>query len=96
VGVVCSLWSVVDSLVASVACETDGIKLNGKDVERIYYDSRRHVHAVCPCVLQVRDQKGIEGGFIGDLITVCCCYCCTVVQEAQEVQAIGSMNMARQ
>lgn len=45
---------------------------------------------------KVRDDKGIDGGFIGDLIMGCCCYCCTIVQEAQEMQAIGSMSMARQ
>jgi len=46
--------------------------------------------------VQVREQKGIDGSFIGDLLLICCCYCCALTQEAQEVNAIGSMNMARQ
>jgi len=51
---------------------------------------------MCRCVVQVRDQKGIEGSFLNDLCTICCCYCCALAQEAQEVEAIGSFNMARQ
>lgn len=45
---------------------------------------------------KVRENKGIDGNFVGDLIVAFCCYCCTVVQEANEMQAIGSMSMARQ
>jgi len=49
------------------------------------------------CVgLQVREQKAIEGSFLGDLCVFCCCYCCALTQEAQETQAIGSFDMARQ
>jgi len=44
----------------------------------------------------VREQKGIGGSFIGDLLTFCCCYCCALTQEAQEVQALGSQNIVRQ
>jgi len=42
---------------------------------------------------KVRIQKGIDGSVLGDFFTGCCCYPCTVAQEAQEVKAI---NMARQ
>jgi len=46
--------------------------------------------------VQVRKQKGIGGGVVTDLLSVCCCYCCALTQEAQEVDAIGSLNMVRQ
>merc|ERR1711976_631534 len=39
---------------------------------------------------KVREQKGIDGSFIGDLFTFCCCYCCALVQEGQETNALGS------
>ena len=38
---------------------------------------------------KVRDQKGIEGGFLSDLILSFCCYCCVLAQAAQEVNALG-------
>ena len=50
---------------------------------------------LCFCV-QVREQKGIAGTFVSDLLTICCCYCCALTQEAQEVAAIGNLNMVRQ
>ncbi|KAJ8041664.1 Protein PLANT CADMIUM RESISTANCE 2 [Holothuria leucospilota] len=34
---------------------------------------------------KVRDNKGIEGGVIGDLICVLCCPLCALMQEAQEM-----------
>lgn len=34
---------------------------------------------------KVRDNKGIEGGVIGDLICVWCCPLCSLMQEAQEM-----------
>jgi Cys-rich protein (TIGR01571 family) len=46
--------------------------------------------------LQVREQKNIEGGFVADCLTIWCCYCCALVQEAQEVNAMGSQSMAVQ
>jgi len=46
--------------------------------------------------VQVRKQKGIGGSLVTDLLSVCCCYCCALTQEAQEVDAIGSLNMVRQ
>jgi len=44
---------------------------------------------------KVRDQKGISGTFCGDLMAWFCCPCCALVQEAQEVKAIGSESMAQ-
>ena len=38
---------------------------------------------------EVREQKGISGSFVGDLITFLCCPLCTIVQTAQEVGSIG-------
>ncbi|XP_071959520.1 uncharacterized protein [Antedon mediterranea] len=35
---------------------------------------------------KVRENKGIEGGIVGDLFAVCCCAICALVQEAQEMQ----------
>ncbi|XP_002739625.1 uncharacterized protein LOC100378782 [Saccoglossus kowalevskii] len=34
---------------------------------------------------KVREQKGIEGGFIGDLCLACWCYPCSLMQDAQEM-----------
>jgi Cys-rich protein (TIGR01571 family) len=38
---------------------------------------------------KVRVQKGIDGGSVGDFLTVCCCACCALAQEAQEVDALS-------
>lgn len=40
---------------------------------------------------KIREQKGISGGTCNDLLTVLFCSCCAIVQEAQEVDAFGSM-----
>jgi Cys-rich protein (TIGR01571 family) len=45
---------------------------------------------------KVRSQKNIPGSFLMDLLTFWCCYCCSIVQEAQEVNAMGSQSMARE
>jgi len=39
---------------------------------------------------KVRESKGIEGSFLGDLLAVWCCYCCAVIQAGGEVDALGS------
>jgi len=39
---------------------------------------------------KVREQKGIDGGFIGDLMVSWCCPVCLLCQAAQEVSAFGS------
>merc|ERR1712004_957345 len=36
---------------------------------------------------KVRDTKGIEGGLVGDLLAVWCCYPCALCQSAKEVDA---------
>lgn len=45
---------------------------------------------------KIREQKGIEGGMIGDLLMHCCCPCCALSQEAQEVNALDGMSIDRQ
>lgn len=38
---------------------------------------------------KVREQKGIDGGFITDLLAFWCCTCCTIIQMANETNAMG-------
>jgi len=47
---------------------------------------------------KIREAKGIEGGLVGDLMTVCCCGCCAVIQQSNEMNSMGSMgeSMARE
>ena len=48
---------------------------------------------------KIREQKGIEGGFVGDLLTHFCCGCCAITQEAQEMNSLGgsmAMEMERE
>ncbi|PVD38996.1 hypothetical protein C0Q70_01621 [Pomacea canaliculata] len=46
---------------------------------------------------KIREQKGIAGSTIGDLVLFCFCPLCTLVQEAQEVQGMpGGVSMARE
>jgi len=47
---------------------------------------------------KVREQKGIEGSFVNDILMSWCCYLCSQVQVAQEVQgaAPGGQSMARE
>ena len=40
---------------------------------------------------KIREQKGIEGGLVGDLLSFCCCTLCVLAQSAQEVGSIGGM-----
>lgn len=56
---------------------------------------------ICSAQLRgkVREQKGIEGGFVGDLLSVWCCYCCALTQSANEIGALGggqAQEMARE
>ena len=46
---------------------------------------------------KIREQKGIDGTFVSDLLLSCCCPLCTLVQEAQEVgvKAPFGNSMAR-
>jgi len=43
---------------------------------------------VCPAKIRgkIREQKGIEGSFIKDLLVHCFCPLCAIVQEANEVK----------
>ena len=48
---------------------------------------------------KIREQKAIDGTFTNDLLMVCCCPLCALVQEAQEVQGdmvIMGQAMARE
>jgi len=40
---------------------------------------------------KVREQKGIPGSFVKDVIIMFCCAPCAICQEAQEVNALDSM-----
>jgi Cys-rich protein (TIGR01571 family) len=44
---------------------------------------------------KVRDQKGIDGSGGKDCATIFFCYCCAVIQEAKEVNAIDQ-SMSRE
>lgn len=46
---------------------------------------------------KIREQKGIDGSFVSDLLLHCCCPLCTLVQDAQEVgvKAPFGNSMAR-
>ena len=43
---------------------------------------------------KIREQKGIEGSLVKDLLTFCCCPFCVITQSAMEVGSIGSGSMA--
>lgn len=45
---------------------------------------------------KVREQKGIAGSTINDLLLICCCPLCTLVQQAQEVEGPAGQAMARE
>jgi len=48
---------------------------------------------------KIRDSKGIEGSFIGDLLAHFCCPLCALTQDAQEVGSVcagQAMSMDRQ
>lgn len=48
---------------------------------------------------KIRQQKGIDGTLINDLLMTCCCPICSVMQNAQEIGVkapCGSQAMARQ
>merc|ERR1719495_796755 len=45
----------------------------------------------------VREQKGIEGSFMNDMLMACFCPCCALCQEAKELRGDvpGEESMAR-
>ena len=45
---------------------------------------------------KIREQKGIEGTCLKDLLFVIFCYGCALTQEAQEVNSPGAESMARE
>ncbi|CAL1530366.1 unnamed protein product [Lymnaea stagnalis] len=45
---------------------------------------------------KIREQRGIPGSTFNDLLLICCCPLCALVQEAQEVQVPGVQSMARE
>lgn len=44
-----------------------------------------NIYALVMARGKVRDSKGIEGGLVGDLLMICCCGWCALMQEAQEM-----------
>jgi len=42
----------------------------------------------------IREQHGIDGSLIGDLLAILCCPLCAIVQEAQQVKEGGGMARA--
>jgi Cys-rich protein (TIGR01571 family) len=56
------------------------------------------LNLVCASTIRqkVREQKGITGSFVGDLLTLLCCGVCAMSQEATEVDAFGSGAIVRE
>jgi len=50
---------------------------------------------ICGAIVRskVRAQKGISGSMLNDLLAWFCCPLCALVQEANEINAIGSDSM---
>ncbi|GFS27044.1 protein PLANT CADMIUM RESISTANCE 3 [Elysia marginata] len=44
---------------------------------------------------KIRESKNIEGSTITDLLTVCCCRCCALIQESQELEEPGAVYVDR-
>ncbi|CAL1540650.1 unnamed protein product [Lymnaea stagnalis] len=44
---------------------------------------------------KIRESRNIEGSLVSDILSIWCCTLCSLVQEAQEVQAPGGQAMAR-
>mgnify|MGYP002803997025 FL=1 len=56
------------------------------------------IYALCSNRAKIREQKGIPGSTINDVLTVCCCPLCALVQQAQEmgVKAPFGQSMSRE
>ena len=56
------------------------------------------LYALCTNRAKIREQKGIPGSTISDVLTVCCCPFCAIVQQAQEVgvKAPFGQSMSRE
>ncbi|KAK0062969.1 protein PLANT CADMIUM RESISTANCE 3 [Biomphalaria pfeifferi] len=44
---------------------------------------------------KIRSSRNIDGNCIKDMLAVCLCPCCALIQEAQEVNAPRTQSMAR-
>lgn len=44
-----------------------------------------NLYAMCSNRSKIREQKGIPGSAVSDLLTVWCCPLCALVQQAQEM-----------
>jgi Cys-rich protein (TIGR01571 family) len=55
-------------------------------------------YAMCSNRAKIREQKGIPGSAVSDILTVCCCPLCSLVQQAQEmgVKAPFGQSMSRE
>ena len=53
------------------------------------------VNLLCATSLRgkVREQKGIEGGLLGDFLAMWCCYFCGLCQAAKESGAMGGQAL---
>jgi Cys-rich protein (TIGR01571 family) len=56
---------------------------------------------ICGAMIRekVRQNKGIDGTFVKDCLTIWCCFACALCQEANEVDALGknmAVSMARE
>ena len=60
-----------------------------------YFVPLLNLFAVVSVRGKIREQKSIEGSFLGDCLYHWCCHPCALVQEAQEVQGAGNQYMAR-
>ena len=45
---------------------------------------------------KIREQKGIEGGIVSDILTFCCCTLCALTQASQEVNSLQSQSIDRE
>lgn len=57
-----------------------------------------NIYACCSNRGKIREQKGIPGSTISDVLTTCCCPLCALVQQAQEmgVKAPFGQSMSRE
>lgn len=54
------------------------------------------IYAIASVRSKVREQKGIEGSLVKDIIATCCCPLCVIAQSANETEAMSmGESMAR-
>ena len=54
-----------------------------------------NIYALVTTRGKVRENKGIEGSLIGDLLMICCCGICALVQEANEMGVSTPLGAAQ-